>query len=824
MPALNHSLPHTETLANGLRLSLRHAPHLKRCAAALRVSAGSHDVPLAWPGLAHFLEHLLFLGTERFPAGQGLMAYVQHHGGQVNARTNERTTDFFFELPPQAFVGGLERLCDMLAHPRMSLDDQLREREVLHAEFIAWSRDAAAQRQFALFDGLASTHPLRAFHAGNRYSLTVPSPLFQQALREFYQSFYQTGHITLSLVGPQSVDELKALAEKFSADFTIGKPVPQSAPPALMNSTENLYQQTDPHHLDLLFACEHLPDGATEACDFLCTWLASSKTGGLVAGLKTRKLIESLKATPLYQFAGQLLLHIEFTPTAHGAQHPDLIRQLLFEWLGFFSSHNDWPELREEYALLQQRKRQAGSALALARMDSEPLSAQLSATAVTALKALLKQLLPTPVDNFSVAWRLPAANAFLRPAIAPAQAGLIRGQTSAHRGLRTFAQDRSRSRRDLSAMTFNQRFPNDSGEAAVYLRWRLDPAPPASIRQGLEQQLQGIREDAHQAGVELSLSALGHDWLLKMNGIHEPMPAILEQALKCLSEPETDLRPEHNEPSSPKPLMPIRQLLNVLPELCLGQPQPLEPPASHADELRQLWSNARWDGLAVGLPASIQATISNALGRVPGRPEHLASIALSMGSQRLWHTVATHSSEQALLLFCPTPSTSLHDEAAWRLLGQLCQTPFYQRLRVELQLGYAVFSAVRQINGRTGLLFGVQSPSTSLAELLEHVQTFIHQLPELIGKSDEASLASQRQNLAAQFDSSTLPVTQAVELFWQGKLAGHPSDYPERLQEAIAALDRPSLLDAVQRLSLAEGGWRCLASGSCPDDTWQAAK
>ena len=136
-------------------MTLRHAPDLKRCAAALRVAAGSHDVPLAWPGLAHFLEHLLFLGTERFPADQGLMAFVQRHGGQVNARTSERTTDYFFELPPQAFAEGLERLADMLAHPRMNLDDQQREREVLHAEFIAWSQDAAAQQQLALFDGLS---------------------------------------------------------------------------------------------------------------------------------------------------------------------------------------------------------------------------------------------------------------------------------------------------------------------------------------------------------------------------------------------------------------------------------------------------------------------------------------------------------------------------------------------------------------------------------------------------------------------------------------------------------------------------------------------
>ena len=107
MPAPVHPHPVHLTLANGLRVSLRHAPRLKRSAAVLQVAAGSHDVPLAWPGLAHFLEHLLFLGTERFPTDKGLMAYVQRHGGQVNASTRERTTDFFVELPVSAFADGL---------------------------------------------------------------------------------------------------------------------------------------------------------------------------------------------------------------------------------------------------------------------------------------------------------------------------------------------------------------------------------------------------------------------------------------------------------------------------------------------------------------------------------------------------------------------------------------------------------------------------------------------------------------------------------------------------------------------------------------------
>ncbi|RON07545.1 coenzyme PQQ biosynthesis protein PqqF [Pseudomonas brassicacearum] len=818
MPAPTHLLPHSETLANGLRVSLRHAPGLKRCAAALRVAAGSHDAPLAWPGLAHFLEHLFFLGTERFPADDGLMAYVQRHGGQLNASTRERTTDFFFELPPQAFTGGLERLCDMLAHPRLNLDDQLREREVLEAEFIAWSQDVEAQRQVALFNGLSPDHPLRGFHAGNRDSLVVQQPEFQQALNAFYQRFYQTGQITLSLAGPQSVDELRSLAERLSTDFTVGEQQPQSAPPALMAPAEASYQQADERRLNLLFAFEALPDASHEALDFLCTWLNASKPEGLFAELRHRQLIDSLKAAPLYQFAGQALLHIEFNLTPSAATQTGTISELLGDWLGFFADHADGSELREEYALLQQRKRQASNALALAQLDNLRLAAELSEPGVTALKAILRQMNPMPVDNLAVAWQLPPSNPFLRSADAQAPAGLIRGQTSAHRGLRTFAQDRTRSRRERSPMQFSPALADDSGEAAVCLRWCLDSTPSANLQPTLARSLQGLCDDARQAGVELSFSETGNQWLLKMSGLYESMPAILEQALLCLTKPAADawLNTE-----SPAPLIAIRQLLKALPAQCLGRDSHSTSPPASADDLQQIWLESRWDGLAAGLSATVQTAITRTLSRVPGVPDSEMAALVSIAGQCLWSELPSDTNENALLLFCPTPTQELADEAAWRLLSQLSQTPFYQRLRVELQVGYAVFSGVRQINGQTGLLFGVQSPSASVKEILEHIEAFLKQLPELISTLDDGALINQQQVLAEQLDGNAMPLAQAFELLWQGKLGGHSSDYLVQLQQAVLQLNRTALLDAARQLIRAEGGRRCLASGACPDGTWQ---
>lgn len=782
MPAPAHPHRLHLTLANGLRVSLRHAPRLKRCAAVLQVAAGSHDVPLAWPGLAHFLEHLLFLETERFPAGEGLMAYVQRHGGQVNASTRERTTDFFFELTEPTFTGGLDRLAHMLAQPRLAVDDQLREREVLHAECVAWSQDAKAQQQVALLEGLAADHPLRGFHAGNRDSLPVEREAFQQALREFHTHFYQSGQMTLSLAGPQSLQTLQALAQQFSEQLPSGNRQPQANPPALMPGPTSSYQHLAGDHLHQVIT----GNAPREALDFLCTWLNASAPGGLLAELKTRQLATAVQASVLYHFAGQAVVDIDITLSPDGAS-PTQIEALLHDWLSFFA-HSDWTALQEEFTLLAARQQQVQGALALARNNQEALSQQ----SLAGLKTLLDSL---PLKPAEYAWQLPPPNPFLRAPVKEERAGLIRGQTSAHRGLRTFAQDRSRGRRDVSALTFSQALADDGDEGALYVQWQGAPA-------GLEGILQPLRENAHQAGVELSFETLGNDWLVKMVGLHDPMPAVLEALAQSLNQ-------AHEAPPTTTPMIAIRELLKALPACCTAHP--LDSEAS--------WTTARWQALGLGFPAPVEAAIKTAAARLPGQPANVERVPVALGGLHLWHEVKTDGNEAALLLFCPAPSQTLADEAAWRLLGHLLQGPFYQRLRVELQIGYAVFSGIRQINGQTGLLFGVQSPDIALEGIVDHLQTFLQQLPALIDSTPDLG----QQSLAQQFSPQTLPIAQAAELVWQARLAGHSSGYLETLQLQVHAGTREDLQHAARQLNEATGGWHCVANGQRTADTWQVA-
>ncbi|UFH49791.1 hypothetical protein [Pseudomonas sp. KNUC1026] len=108
----------------------------------------------------------------------------------------------------------------------------------------------------------------------------------------------------------------------------------------------------------------------------------------------------------------------------------------------------------------------------------------------------------------------------------------------------------------------------------------------------------------------------------------------------------------------------------------------------------------------MGFAEPARSGLNQALRQLPGQPASQTGGSVPPMSGRRWSHLQSAAGEHALLLFCPAPHGSLADEAAWRLLAHLSQTAFYQRMRVELQLGYAVFASFRQISGSAGLVFG----------------------------------------------------------------------------------------------------------------------
>lgn len=104
------------TLSNELRVLLIHSDTAQQSAAALAVNVGHFDDPNDRQGLAHYLEHMLFLGTEKYPKVGEFQSYISQHGGTNNAWTGTEHTCFFFNIAPNAFESALIDLANSLPH------------------------------------------------------------------------------------------------------------------------------------------------------------------------------------------------------------------------------------------------------------------------------------------------------------------------------------------------------------------------------------------------------------------------------------------------------------------------------------------------------------------------------------------------------------------------------------------------------------------------------------------------------------------------------------------------------------------------------------
>ncbi|MEE3258481.1 MAG: insulinase family protein, partial [Candidatus Latescibacterota bacterium] len=92
-------------LDNRIKVLLVSDPGFNKSAAAVHVRVGTLSNPKDRMGMAHFLEHMLFMGTEKYPEVDDYLNYINGHGGYRNAYTTEDHTAYFFEINHSAFEG-----------------------------------------------------------------------------------------------------------------------------------------------------------------------------------------------------------------------------------------------------------------------------------------------------------------------------------------------------------------------------------------------------------------------------------------------------------------------------------------------------------------------------------------------------------------------------------------------------------------------------------------------------------------------------------------------------------------------------------------------
>ena len=190
-----------------------HAP-TKKAAAAVAVSTGSLADPPAFPGLAHYLEHMLFMGSAKYPDENDYDAFLAKHGGSSNAFTDMEETVYYFDCTPGALLPALDRFAQFFTCPLVKADALEREVGAVDNEFSGVLQSDGCRLAQLRAHTARRGHPYARFAWGNRASLADKPRAagldVRAAILDFYAAQYGAERMTLVVVGGQALAELAA--------------------------------------------------------------------------------------------------------------------------------------------------------------------------------------------------------------------------------------------------------------------------------------------------------------------------------------------------------------------------------------------------------------------------------------------------------------------------------------------------------------------------------------------------------------------------------------------------------------------------------------
>ncbi|CAF0723441.1 unnamed protein product [Adineta steineri] len=210
-------------LSNEMLVVLISHPNIDKAAAALDVSIGSLADPRDVPGIAHFCEHMLFMGSSKYPGENEYSKLIEGNGGYSNAFTSGDHTNYYFDINPSLLPDALDVFAQFFISPLFSASSTDRELEAVHSEYEGnLSKDAwrVSQLEKSTSD---PKHPYSGFAIGNSETLRVTPKQrgvdIRQVLLDFHKAQYSSNRMSLAILGNQSLDELQSLVMKSFNDI-----------------------------------------------------------------------------------------------------------------------------------------------------------------------------------------------------------------------------------------------------------------------------------------------------------------------------------------------------------------------------------------------------------------------------------------------------------------------------------------------------------------------------------------------------------------------------------------------------------------------------
>uniref|UniRef100_A0A8C6ZU16 Insulin-degrading enzyme n=1 Tax=Nothoprocta perdicaria TaxID=30464 RepID=A0A8C6ZU16_NOTPE len=330
-------------LANGIKALLISDPTTDKSSAALDVHIGSLSDPPNIAGLSHFCEHMLFLGTKKYPKENEYSQFLSEHAGSSNAFTSGEHTNYYFDVSHEHLEGALDRFAQFFLCPLF--DESCKDREV-NAVDSEHEKNLMndAWRLFQLEKATGNpNHPFSKFGTGNKLTLeTRPTKEgidVRQELLKFHSTYYSSNLMAICVLGRESLDELTSLVVKlFSEVENKNVPIPEFPEhPFQEEHLRQLYKVVPIKDIRNLYVTFPIPDlqkyYKSNPGHYLGHLIGHEGPGSLLSELKAKGWVNTLVGGQKEGARGFMFFIINVDLTEEGLLHVEDIILHMFQYI-----------------------------------------------------------------------------------------------------------------------------------------------------------------------------------------------------------------------------------------------------------------------------------------------------------------------------------------------------------------------------------------------------------------------------------------------------------------------------------------------------------
>lgn len=276
------------TLPNGLRLVTAPISHVRSVSIAFFFGVGSRYESDEIAGVSHFIEHMIFKGSKRYPSAQLISETIEGVGGLLNASTDRETTVYTARIASKYFEQAMDLLADMVRNPLFATDEIARERRVISEEIGMYMDDPGSWVSVLANELFWKNQPLGREIAGTRETVQGMSAT---AIRQYHERHYLPNNLVISIAGDVTAEQVEDIATRLLGDWQ-PQPVPSWTPCPPESGAPQVQlesRETEQTNFDLLLLGLPYNDPDRYALSLLNTILGDSMSSRLFLEVRERQ-------------------------------------------------------------------------------------------------------------------------------------------------------------------------------------------------------------------------------------------------------------------------------------------------------------------------------------------------------------------------------------------------------------------------------------------------------------------------------------------------------------------------------------------------------